>query len=146
MSSGGPTAAEGPALQVDEAALGAVDFGPQGLIPAVVQDVLDGTVLMVGYMNAEALRRTLASGRTWFWSRSRREYWQKGETSGDRQYVREVRVDCDGDTVLVVVDQHGRGACHTGERSCFFRTVGRGPGSPVADRAGAGGSERSRSE
>lgn len=144
MTVGGP-GAEGAGLQVDEAALGAVAFGEQGLIPAVVQDVVDGTVLMVGYMNAEALRRTLATGRTWFWSRSRREYWQKGETSGDRQYVREVKVDCDGDTVLVVVDQHGRGACHTGERSCFYRTVGRGPGSPVAGAAGAGGSERSGS-
>ena len=146
MSPGGTAPGEGVALQVDEAALGAVDFGEQGLIPAVVQDVVDGTVLMVGYMDAEALRRTLASGRTWFWSRSRREYWQKGETSGDRQYVREVRVDCDGDTVVVLVDQHGRGACHTGERSCFYRTVGRGPGLPVDDRAAAVGSDRSRSE
>jgi phosphoribosyl-AMP cyclohydrolase len=116
---------------VDDTALAAVDFGDQGLIPAVVQDVEDGTILMVGYMDAEALQRTLTTGRTWFWSRSRREYWQKGETSGDRQFVREVRVDCDGDTVVVVVDQHGRGACHTGERSCFYRTIGSGPGVPA---------------
>jgi phosphoribosyl-AMP cyclohydrolase len=121
----------GTPLDVDEDALAAVDFGAQGLIPAVVQDVEDLTVLMVGYMDPEALRRTLATGRTWFWSRSRREYWQKGETSGDRQFVREVRVDCDGDTVVVLVDQHGRGACHTGERSCFYRTVGTGPGNPA---------------
>ena len=80
--------------------------------------------------DAEALRRTLESGRSWFYSRSRQEYWQKGETSGDRQYVREVRMDCDGDALVVLVDQHGKGACHTGERSCFFRTVGQGPGVP----------------
>ena len=106
-----------------------VDFAKgDGLVPAIVQDAADGTVLTVAYMDAEALRRTLESGRTWFYSRSRREYWQKGETSGDRQYVREVRLDCDGDALVVLVDQHGRGACHTGERSCFFRTIGTGPG------------------
>jgi phosphoribosyl-AMP cyclohydrolase len=128
----------GTPLDVDEDALAAVDFGAQGLIPAVVQDVEDLTVLMVGYMDPEALRRTLATGRTWFWSRSRREYWQKGETSGDRQFVREVRVDCDGDTVVVLVDQHGRGACHTGERSCFYRTVGTAPVQPRPGCTGAG--------
>jgi phosphoribosyl-AMP cyclohydrolase len=137
-----PAVRQGVPLEVDESALAAVDFA-RGLVPAVVQDVADGAVLMLGYMDEEALRRTLASGRTWFYSRSRREYWQKGETSGDRQYVRAVRVDCDGDTLLVVVDQHGRGACHTGERSCFYRTVGSGPGAPVPG-AGAGGSERHR--
>jgi phosphoribosyl-AMP cyclohydrolase len=100
-----------------------VSFGADGLVPAIVQDASDGTVLMLGYMDAEALRRTLASGRSWFWSRSRGEYWCKGETSGNRQHVREVRYDCDGDTVLLVVDQEGGGACHTGERSCFFRTI-----------------------
>ena len=78
-------------------------------MPAIVQDATDGTVLTVAYMDAEALRRTLATGRTWFYSRSRQEYWQKGETSGDRQYVREVRLDCDGDALVVLVDQHGRG-------------------------------------
>jgi phosphoribosyl-AMP cyclohydrolase len=97
-----------------------------GLVPAIVQDASDGAVLMLGYMDAEALRRTLTSGRSWFWSRSRGEYWCKGETSGDRQWVRDVRYDCDGDTVLVVVDQEGRGACHTGARSCFFRSFGAG--------------------
>ena len=106
----------------DELAL--VHFGADGLIPAVVQDAADGTVLMLGYMDREALRRTLQSGRTWFWSRSRREYWCKGETSGDRQWVRAVRYDCDGDALLVVVDQDGNGACHTGERSCFYRSFG----------------------
>jgi phosphoribosyl-AMP cyclohydrolase len=124
---------EGVALTVDEDLFRVVDFAKDadGLVPAIVQDATDGTVLTVAYMDAEALRRTLASGRSWFYSRSRREYWQKGETSGDRQYVREVRVDCDGDALVVLVDQHGRGACHTGERTCFHRTIGTGPGVPA---------------
>ncbi len=105
-----------------------VVFGADGLIVAVVQDASDGAVLMVAYMNDEALARTLDTGRTWFWSRSRQEYWQKGETSGDRQHVREVRIDCDGDALLVIVDQEGQGACHTGERSCFYRSAATGPG------------------
>ena len=107
-----------------EAELAVVRYDAAGLVPAVVQDVTDGAVLMVGYMNDEALRRTLSSGRTWFWSRSRGEYWPKGETSGDRQWVRAVRYDCDGDALLVQVDQDGDGACHTGERSCFYRAFG----------------------
>jgi len=129
-SSGVP---EGAALTVRDDLLAVVDFHKDGdgLVPAIVQDAADGTVLTLAYMDAEALRRTLATGRSWFYSRSRREYWQKGETSGDRQYVREVRVDCDGDALVVLVDQHGRGACHTGERSCFYRTVGTGPGVPA---------------
>jgi phosphoribosyl-AMP cyclohydrolase len=78
-------------------------------------------------MNADSLRRTLETGRTWFWSRSRQEFWCKGETSGDRQYVRAVHYDCDGDALLVTVDQEGAGACHTGNRSCFFRAFGAHP-------------------
>jgi phosphoribosyl-AMP cyclohydrolase len=93
-------------------------FDAQGLVTAVIQDHADATVLMVGWMDAEAVRRTLTTGRTWFWSRSRREYWQKGETSGHRQYVRSVHADCDRDTLLVQVEQIG-GACHTGARGCF---------------------------
>jgi phosphoribosyl-AMP cyclohydrolase len=89
-----------------------------GLVPAVVQQHDSGEVLMVGWMDDEALHRTLSTGRTTFWSRSRREYWVKGETSGHRQQVKEVRLDCDGDTLLVSVDQHGP-ACHTGARTCF---------------------------
>ena len=133
MSAAGTSSVpEGIALTVDDDLLAVIDFEKDdGLVPAVVQDAADGTVLTVAYMDAEALRRTLATGRSWFYSRSRREYWQKGETSGDRQYVREVRVDCDGDALVVLVDQHGRGACHTGERSCFYRTVGTGPGVPA---------------
>jgi phosphoribosyl-AMP cyclohydrolase len=125
-------APEGVPLQIDDELLTTVDFDKAGgLVPAIVQDARDGTVLTLAYMDAEALRRTLASGRTWFYSRSRQEYWQKGETSGDRQYVREVRLDCDGDALVVLVDQHGRGACHTGARTCFYRTVGTGPGVPA---------------
>ncbi|WP_245940868.1 phosphoribosyl-AMP cyclohydrolase [Thermasporomyces composti] len=89
-----------------------------GLIVAVVQQYDTGEVLMVGWMDDEALHRTLTTGRTTFWSRSRRTYWVKGETSGHRQWVKEVRLDCDGDTVLVRVDQEGP-ACHTGARTCF---------------------------
>ncbi len=111
-----------PIAEVDPAALAAVRYDEHGLVPAIVQERGTGRVLMLAYMDGGALRRTLETGRTWFWSRSRGEYWCKGETSGDRQYVREALYDCDGDTLLFVVDQEGRGACHTGERSCFFRS------------------------
>ena len=90
----------------------------QGLVPAVVQQHGSGEVLMVGWMDDEALHRTLTTGRTTFWSRSRRSYWVKGESSGHTQVVREVRLDCDGDTLLVRVDQQGP-ACHTGDHTCF---------------------------
>jgi phosphoribosyl-AMP cyclohydrolase len=106
--------------------LDAVAFDANGLVGAIVQEAGTGDVLMFAWMNRDALERTLESGRTWFWSRSRQEYWCKGETSGDRQYVRSVHYDCDMDAVLVVVEQEGRGACHTGERSCFFRAFGSG--------------------
>ena len=87
-------------------------------MPAVVQDAESRDVLMVGWMDDEALHRTLTTGRGTFWSRSRQDYWVKGETSGNTQRVVEVRLDCDGDTLLVKVDQHGP-ACHTGDRTCF---------------------------
>jgi phosphoribosyl-AMP cyclohydrolase / phosphoribosyl-ATP pyrophosphohydrolase len=119
---------EGIPLTVDESLVDEVKFDENGLVPIVLQDADDYTVLTLAYMNAEALRRTLATGRSWMWSRSRQELWQKGETSGDRQYVREVRIDCDGDALVVLVDQHGQGACHTRERSCFYRSMGHGPG------------------
>jgi len=110
------------AASTDE--LAAVTYDADGLVAAVVQEQGTGRVLMLAWMNEESVRRTLETGRTWFWSRSRRELWCKGETSGDRQWVREAYYDCDGDTLLFVVEQEGRGACHTGERSCFFRTFG----------------------
>ena len=99
-----------------------VNFDERGLVPAVVQDVDGGDVLMVAWMNREALERTLADRRTWFFSRSRRRLWPKGETSGNVQHVEEVRIDCDEDTVLIRVHQDGA-ACHTGNRTCFFRTI-----------------------
>jgi phosphoribosyl-ATP pyrophosphohydrolase/phosphoribosyl-AMP cyclohydrolase len=99
-----------------------VRFGADGLIPAIVQDAADGTVLMVAYMNRESLALSLQTGRTWFYSRSRQCLWQKGETSGHHQYIREVLTDCDQDTLLVKVDQVGV-ACHEGYRSCFFRQL-----------------------
>jgi phosphoribosyl-AMP cyclohydrolase len=102
--------------------LAQVKYDVNGLVPAIIQEAGTGAVLMLAYMNDDALRQTLETGRTWFWSRSRQEYWCKGETSGDRQYVREAFYDCDGDTLLFVVDQEGKGACHTGERTCFFRS------------------------
>ena len=104
--------------------LSAVTFNADGLVPAIVQEQGTGRVLMLAWMNEEALRLTLDSGRACYWSRSRRELWRKGDTSGDRQWVREAYYDCDGDTVLLVVEQEGRGACHTGERSCFYRSFG----------------------
>ncbi|MCJ7672873.1 MAG: phosphoribosyl-AMP cyclohydrolase [Acidimicrobiia bacterium] len=104
----------------------ALRWDSDGLLPAIVQEGATGQVLMLAWMNEEALRRTLEEGRSVFWSRSRQELWRKGDTSGDRQWVREASYDCDGDVVLLVVDQEGDGACHTGERSCFFRTFGSG--------------------
>ena len=104
---------EFPDLQWDE----------RGLIPAIVQDVETGQVVMLAYMNEKSLRRTLLEGETWFWSRSREELWHKGATSGHIQRVREVRYDCDGDALLVLVEQVGV-ACHTGNFSCFYRRLG----------------------
>lgn len=99
-----------------------VRYDAQGLVPAIVQDHANGQVLMMAWMSEVSLRMTLAEGRTVFWSRSRGELWRKGDTSGDRQFVRSAHYDCDADTLLFVVEQEGRGACHTGERSCFFRS------------------------
>ena len=111
-------------ISVTTEQLGRITFNEAGLVPAIVQEEHTGRILMMAWMNADSLCETLATGRTWFWSRSRQEYWCKGEPSGDRQYVREAYYDCDGDTLLFVVEQEGRGACHTGEYSCFFRAFG----------------------
>ena len=98
-------------------------FDKTGLIPAIIQDCKDGEVLMLAYMNKEALEKTVSSGFTHFWSRSRNKMWKKGETSGHVQEVKAVFYDCDKDTVLIKVVQHGPGACHTGHRSCFFTDI-----------------------
>ena len=95
-----------------------VVWGADGLLPAIIQEEATGRVLMLGYMNAEALRRTLTEGRVTFWSRSRQEFWRKGDTSGNLQFVRSAALDCDGDALLVTVEQVGP-ACHTGAHSCF---------------------------
>ena len=95
-------------------------FNEAGLIPAVAQDWLDGAVLMVAWMNAEAIERTLATGEVHYWSRSRQELWHKGATSGQLQKLRGLRYDCDADVLLLTIEQAGAGACHTGARSCFY--------------------------
>ena len=104
--------------------LAAVTYNSEGLVPAIVQEHGTGEILMMAWMNETTLRRTLEEGRTVFWSRSRQEEWRKGDTSGDRQFVREAYFDCDGDTLLFVVEQEGKGACHTGEKTCFYRSFG----------------------
>ena len=98
-----------------------IRFNEQGLVPAIAQDYLDGTVLMMAWMNQESLQKTLATGETWYWSRSRQELWHKGATSGHIQKVRSLRYDCDSDALLLTIEQVGDIACHTGERSCFHQ-------------------------
>jgi phosphoribosyl-AMP cyclohydrolase len=104
--------------------LSGVSYNVDGLIPVIAQCAETGDILMMAWMSAESLRMTFAEGRMVYFSRSRNELWRKGDTSGDRQFVREAYFDCDGDTLLFKVDQEGRGACHTGERSCFYRAFG----------------------
>src|SRR5690554_6624625 len=103
--------------------LSQVKFDAQGLIPAIAQDAADGTILMVAWMNAEALAETVATGHAIYWSRSRGKLWHKGEESRHRQRVREIRLDCDADVILLKVEQEGGIACHTGRRSCFFQRL-----------------------
>jgi len=122
-----------------------LDFAPKfdadGLVTCVTTDVSSGDVLMVAHMNAEALNRTIASGEAWYYSRSRRALWKKGESSGHVQRIVEMRVDCDQDAIWIKVEQQGAGACHTGRRSCFYRAVPLGKAGAVtlqfrdADRA-----------
>jgi phosphoribosyl-ATP pyrophosphohydrolase/phosphoribosyl-AMP cyclohydrolase len=108
----------------DAIPLDQIRYDDRGLVPAIVQDHLDGTVLMLAWMNRESLHKTLATGETWFWSRSRSELWHKGATSGHLQKIQTLRYDCDSDTLLIGVEQIGDIACHTGERSCFHRVDG----------------------
>jgi phosphoribosyl-AMP cyclohydrolase/phosphoribosyl-ATP pyrophosphohydrolase/phosphoribosyl-AMP cyclohydrolase len=128
--------------------LAQVKYNADGLVAAIVQEHRSGAVLMMAWMNAETLAETLETGRTVFWSRSRQERWRKGDSSGDRQWVKAAYYDCDGDALLFVVEQEGAGACHTGEWSCFFRPFGSASGSggyagavggpPAASEAGSG--------
>jgi phosphoribosyl-AMP cyclohydrolase len=109
-----------------EAEIAAISWNADGLVAAIAQEVGTGEVLMMAWMNEDALRATFAERRMVYWSRSRQELWRKGDTSGDRQWLREAYYDCDADTLLFVVEQEGAGACHTGARSCFFRAFGSG--------------------
>jgi phosphoribosyl-AMP cyclohydrolase / phosphoribosyl-ATP pyrophosphohydrolase len=108
-----------------EIPLDEICYDDRGLVPAIVQDYLDGTVLMMAWMNRASLQKTLETGQTWFWSRSRQEFWNKGATSGHVQQVRSIRYDCDCDALLITVEQVGNIACHTGERSCFHQVDGK---------------------
>lgn len=103
-----------------------ITWNPDGLVPAIAQDAADGAILMQAWMNREALAATVAEGRAVYWSRSRARLWRKGESSGNEQRLVEVRLDCDGDSVLLVVEQIGGIACHTGRRHCFFRRLEEG--------------------
>jgi phosphoribosyl-AMP cyclohydrolase len=105
-----------------ETVLGALRFDANGLVPAIAQQHDTGEVLMLAWMNRDSVAETLTTGRVCYWSRSRNALWRKGETSGQTQYLHEFRIDCDGDTILLLVEQEGV-ACHTGRRACFYRAV-----------------------
>jgi phosphoribosyl-AMP cyclohydrolase len=113
----------GSIAEIEEGRMLAPKFDANGLIICVATDAYSGEVLMVAHMNEEALSKTITTGEAWYFSRSRNALWRKGETSGHRQRVVELRVDCDQDAVWIRVEQHGPGACHTGRRSCFYRAV-----------------------
>ena len=116
-------ARRGSAPEVEEGLALSPRFDADGLLTCVATDASSGDVLMVAHMNAEALARTIETGEAWYFSRSRRQLWRKGETSGHLQRVAEMRIDCDQDAVWIKVEQAGAGACHTGRRSCFYRAV-----------------------
>ena len=116
--------------------LGSLRYDDRGLIPVIVQDAENGEVLMMAWANREALERTLTEGRMVYWSRSRQELWRKGDSSGDVQHWRELRIDCDADAIVARVHQHGA-ACHTGERSCFYRSLAGGKPASRVDPSGA---------
>jgi phosphoribosyl-AMP cyclohydrolase len=118
-----PFAPRGSTEEVEEGRALAPKFDADGLVTCVATDARSGEVLMVAHMNAEALRKTIESGEAWYFSRSRRALWRKGESSGHVQRVVELRIDCDQDAVWIRVEQQGAGACHTGRRSCFYRAV-----------------------
>ena len=118
--------------EIEEGLAFAPQFGADGLVTAVVTDAKSGDVLMVAHMNAEAIAKTIDSGEAWYYSRSRKKLWKKGESSGHVQRVVELRVDCDQDALWLKVEQAGEGACHTGRRSCFYRSVPLGKRGSVA--------------
>jgi phosphoribosyl-AMP cyclohydrolase/phosphoribosyl-ATP pyrophosphohydrolase/phosphoribosyl-AMP cyclohydrolase len=117
----------GTTIAATDEQLALVKYGPDGLVPAIVQDHATGDVLMFAWMREQDLRATLETGAMTYWSRSRQEVWVKGLTSGDRQWLREARYDCDADVLLFKIEQEGGGACHTGNRSCFYRSFGAEP-------------------
>jgi phosphoribosyl-ATP pyrophosphohydrolase/phosphoribosyl-AMP cyclohydrolase len=119
-----------------EITLNEIRYNEQGLVPAIAQDYLDGTVLMMAWMNRESLQKTLETGEVWYWSRSRQELWHKGATSGHIQKVRSLRYDCDSDALLITVEQVGDIACHTGERSCFHQVEGKKVAPPADTLSG----------
>lgn len=125
-----PFAPPGTKLALEEGAALTPKFGADGLISAIAVDAATKDILMLAHMNAEALAKTLESGDAWYFSRSRNQLWRKGETSGHTQRVKEIRVDCDQDAVLLLIEQAGP-ACHTNRRSCFYRVVERGESGPV---------------
>ena len=103
-----------------------LSYDNSGLIPAVAQDWLDGSILMLAWMNKESLQKTLETNQVHYWSRSRSEIWKKGATSGNTQTLKEIRFDCDNDAIILLIDQKGSGACHTGEKSCYFNRIENG--------------------
>lgn len=115
---------QGRVITPTQEQLDGVKYNSDGLVPVIAQCVATKDILMMAWMNAESLSMTFAEGRMVYWSRSRQELWRKGDTSGDRQFVREAFYDCDADTLLFLVEQEGKGACHTGEFSCFYRKFG----------------------
>ena len=115
---------EGTKIAATAEQLAGLKYNSDGLITAIAQDVENGDVLMLAWMNEESLKMTLTEGRMVYWSRSRQELWRKGDTSGDRQFVKEALYDCDADALLFKVEQEGVGACHTGARTCFFNSFG----------------------
>ncbi|MBP0021053.1 MAG: bifunctional phosphoribosyl-AMP cyclohydrolase/phosphoribosyl-ATP diphosphatase HisIE [Cyanobacteria bacterium SBLK] len=121
-----------------------IKFNDRGLVPAIAQDYLDGTVLMMAWMNRESLQKTLETGEVWYWSRSRQELWHKGATSGHIQKVKSLRYDCDSDALLVTIEQIGDIACHTGERSCFHQVEGTKQAPPANTLSGLYGTIRDR--
>ena len=118
---------------MSETWLNKVNWSEDGLVPAIAQDASNGRVLMVAWMNREALKRTVESGEAIYWSRSRKKLWHKGEESGHTQKIKEIRIDCDNDVVLLQVEQYGGIACHTGRESCFFSRLEQGKWVEVDD-------------